>query len=106
MTQRKEDEERHAAARSVLWHLDHKKQSCTKLSSIGRSLGKVMRLQHSSDWVIDEHTKEKKHEIQTKEFYSLKDPKYNLRSLAIVPEDVLHVYGGHDGSHGGSEVID
>ena len=95
MTQRKEDEERHAAARSVLWHLDHKKQSCTKLSSIGRSLGKVMRLQHSSDWVIDEHTKEKKHEIQTKKIYLLKDPRY-----------VLHVYSGHDAGRGGGKVTD
>jgi hypothetical protein len=36
--------------------------------------------------------KKKKHEIQTKEFYSLKEPRYNLRLLATVMEDVLHVY--------------
>jgi hypothetical protein len=42
-------------------------------------------------------TRKKKHEIQTKKFYLIKDPRYNLRSLATAVEDVLHIYGGHDG---------
>ena len=41
--------------------------------------------------------REKKHEIQTKKFYLLKNPRYNLRSLATAAKDVLHVYGGRGG---------
>jgi hypothetical protein len=28
----------------------------------------------------------------------VKDPRYNLRSLATIAEEVLHVHGGHDSS--------
>ena len=41
---------------------------------------------------------------QTKESYSSKDPRYNLRPLATTIEDVLHIYGSHDGGRGGSEA--
>jgi hypothetical protein len=50
--------------------------------------------------------KKKKHKIQTKEFYSLKEPRYNLRLLASVMEDVLHVYSAHDGGCDGGKATD
>jgi hypothetical protein len=48
--------------------------------------------------------KQKKHGIQTKKIPLFKDPRYNLRSLATVAEDVLHVYGGHEGGRGGGKA--
>ena len=36
---------------------------------------------------------------QTKKICSLKDPRYNLRSLATAAEDILHVHEAHDGGH-------
>ena len=41
--------------------------------------------------------KQKKREIQAKNSYLLKDPRYNIRSLVTAAEDVLYVHGGHNG---------
>jgi ABC-type dipeptide/oligopeptide/nickel transport system ATPase component len=44
---------------------------------------------------------------QTKKISLLvKDPRYNLRPLATITKEVLHVHGGHNGSRDGSEVTD
>jgi hypothetical protein len=42
--------------------------------------------------------KEKKHKTQAERLHSSKDPRYNLRPLANVTEDILHIYSGHNGS--------
>ena len=48
--------------------------------------------------------KKKKHETPTKESYSSKDPRNNLRPLATAAEDVLHVHSGHNGDSSGGKA--
>ena len=48
--------------------------------------------------------KKKKRGKQAKKIYLLKDPRYNLRSLATAIEDVLHVHDGHDGGRDGGKA--
>jgi hypothetical protein len=50
------------------------------------------------------HERKKKHETQAEGLHSSKDPRYNLRPLAIAVEDILHIYSGHNGGSSNNEA--
>jgi hypothetical protein len=76
----------------------------TKIITAQRKEDKVMTLAFKQSDQQQMRERKKKGGIQTKEFYSSKDPRCNLRPLATTTEDVLHVHNGHDGSYSGDEA--